>query len=316
MANKVLLKKSSVAAKVPLVTDLDYGELAINYADGKIYYKTVTNTIGSFTTNVGTVTSVALTVPTGLSVTGTPITSSGTIAISLQSGYSIPTTTSQTNWDTAYTQRNQWDGGSTGLTAATGRTSLGATTVGSNLFTLTNPTAITFIRVNADNTISTLDAATFRTAIGAGTSSTTGTVTSVGGTGTVSGLTLSGTVTTSGNLTLGGTLAVTPSNFASQTANTVLAAPNGVAGIPTFRALVVADIPTLNQNTTGNAATATKLATARTINGVSFDGTANINIATKLVVLNRAATSINVSIANALLAVTNRAGSTINVAVS
>jgi hypothetical protein len=36
--------------------------------------------------------------------------------------------------------------------------------------------------------------------------------------------------------------------------------------------------PTFNQNTTGNAATATKLATARTINGVSFDGGADINI--------------------------------------
>ena len=33
-----------------------------------------------------------------------------------------------------------------------------------------------------------------------------------------------------------------------------------------------------NQNTSGNAATATKLATARTIGGVSFDGTANINL--------------------------------------
>lgn len=82
-------------------------------------------------------------------------------------------------------------------------------------------------------------------------------VTSVGGTGTVSGLTLSGTVTTTGNLTLGGTLAVTPSNFASQTANTVLAAPNGAAGTPTFRALVAADIPTLNQNTTGTASNVT-----------------------------------------------------------
>ena len=77
------------------------------------------------TANAGTVTSVAVTVPTGLSVTGTPITSSGTLAISLASGYSIPTTASQTNWDTAYTDRNKWDGGSTGLTAATGRTSLG-----------------------------------------------------------------------------------------------------------------------------------------------------------------------------------------------
>jgi len=37
---------------------------------------------------------------------------------------------------------------------------------------------------------------------------------------------------------------------------------------------------TLNQNTTGNAATATALATARTIGGTSFDGTGNIAVAT------------------------------------
>ena len=149
------------------------------------------------------------------------------------------------------------NGGTGATTAPVARTNLGATTVGGNFFTLANPTAITFPRINADNTVSALDAATFRTAIGAGTSSTTGTVTSVGGTGTVSGLTLTGTVTSSGNLTLGGTLAVTPSNFASQTANTVLAAPNGSAGTPTFRAIVAADIPTLNQNTTGTASNVT-----------------------------------------------------------
>ena len=39
-------------------------------------------------------------------------------------------------------------------------------------------------------------------------------------------------------------------------------------------------VGTLNQNTTGNAATATALETARTINGVSFDGTANITTLT------------------------------------
>ena len=38
-------------------------------------------------------------------------------------------------------------------------------------------------------------------------------------------------------------------------------------------------IGTLNQNTTGNAATATALETARTIGGTSFDGTANIAVA-------------------------------------
>jgi hypothetical protein len=115
----------------------------------------------------GSVTSVGLSVPVGLTVSGSPITSSGTLAVTFTAGYSIPTTTSQTNWDTAYTDRNKWDGGATGLVASTGRTSLGATTIGGNLFTLANPSAVTFLRVNADNTVSTLDAATFRSAIGA-----------------------------------------------------------------------------------------------------------------------------------------------------
>jgi hypothetical protein len=94
------------------------------------------------------------------------------------------------------------DGGTGASNAADARTNLGATTVGASFFTLSNPSAITFIRVNADNTVSALDAASFRTAIGAN----NGTVTSVSGTGTASGLTLSGTVTTSGSLTLSGTV--------------------------------------------------------------------------------------------------------------
>lgn len=47
----------------------------------------------------GSVTSVAMTVPTGLSVSGSPITSSGTLAVGYASGYSIPTTAKQTTWD-------------------------------------------------------------------------------------------------------------------------------------------------------------------------------------------------------------------------
>jgi hypothetical protein len=73
----------------------------------------------------GTVTNVAASVPTGLSVSGSPITTTGTLSFTYTAGYSIPTTSSQTNWDTAYTDRLKWDGGSTGLVAATGRTSLG-----------------------------------------------------------------------------------------------------------------------------------------------------------------------------------------------
>ena len=46
----------------------------------------------------------------------------------------------------------------------------------------------------------------------------------------------------------------TQNPYASKTANYVLASPNGSSGVPTFRALVAADVPTLNQNTTGTAA--------------------------------------------------------------
>jgi len=49
----------------------------------------------------------------------------------------------------------------------------------------------------------------------------------------------------------------TQNPYASKTANHILAAPNGTAGVPTFRAMVATDVPTLNQNTTGNAATVT-----------------------------------------------------------
>ena len=45
---KVLLKRSSVAGKVPTASDLDYGELAINFQDGKIYYKDASNNIKAF----------------------------------------------------------------------------------------------------------------------------------------------------------------------------------------------------------------------------------------------------------------------------
>jgi hypothetical protein len=67
--------------------------------------------------------------------------------------------------------------------------------------------------------------------------------------------------------------------FTAQNANTFYAGPaTGVNALPTFRGIVASDIPTLNQNTTGNAGTATKLAATKNINGVAFDGSADINI--------------------------------------
>lgn len=45
---KVLLKKSSVGDNAPDTGDLAYGEVAINYADGRLYYKNSSNEIKNF----------------------------------------------------------------------------------------------------------------------------------------------------------------------------------------------------------------------------------------------------------------------------
>jgi hypothetical protein len=94
------------------------------------------------------------------------------------------------------------------------------------------------------------------TSAGAGTPTwttpTTGTVTSVTGTSPV--------VSSGGNtpaISLAIAYGDTLNPYASKTANYVLAAPNGSAGAPTFRAIVATDIPTLNQNTTGTASNVT-----------------------------------------------------------
>lgn len=76
----------------------------------------------------------------------------------------------------------------------------------------------------------------------------------------------------------------------TRTKNTVLAAPNGSDGKATFRTLVEADIPALSKSKVGlnnvdntadsakNVLSASKLTTARNINGVAFDGSHNITI--------------------------------------
>ena len=81
------------------------------------------------------------------------------------------------------------------------------------------------------------------------------------------GLTSVGLSTNSGFLTVGSSPLVANGTITlnlttGQTANQFLATPNGATGTVGLRAIVSADIPTLNQNTTGNANTATALAGA------------------------------------------------------
>lgn len=64
--------------------------------------------------------------------------------------------------------------------ASDARTTLGGTTVGQAHFTLTNPSAVRFVRINADNSVDALSASDFRTAIGAGTGGFTNPMTTLG----------------------------------------------------------------------------------------------------------------------------------------
>jgi len=72
----------------------------------------------------GAVQSVALTPPSGWSTSSANTAGSVTLTLGLPSGFSLPSNSSQTNWDTAYSMRGQWSGGATGLNPATGRASL------------------------------------------------------------------------------------------------------------------------------------------------------------------------------------------------
>lgn len=124
-------------------------------ANGQVLKYNGTAWVNGTDLNSGTVTSVGMTVPTGLSVAGSPITTSGTLAVSMASGYSLPTDASQATWNTAYNDSivsagvtgtstktltlNQQDGGT--VTASWSDADTGLTSVGLSMpsaFTVSN----------------------------------------------------------------------------------------------------------------------------------------------------------------------------------
>jgi hypothetical protein len=175
----------------------------------------ITNGAGAITINatdqfVGTVTSVNLTAGTGISVSGGPITTSGSInvvntapdqIVSLTGAGTTAVTGTYPNFtitsnDSATGTVTSVSGTGTvnGITLTGSVTSSGSLTLGGTLSGIANSQL-----TNSSITIN-------GSAISLGGSVSVGTVTSVGGTGSVNGITLTGTVTSSGSLTLGGTL--------------------------------------------------------------------------------------------------------------
>jgi hypothetical protein len=53
MSQKIILKKSSVTSKIPSANDLEYGEVALNFTDGRMYFKNNSNEIEYFEKNEG-----------------------------------------------------------------------------------------------------------------------------------------------------------------------------------------------------------------------------------------------------------------------
>lgn len=202
MASKIILKKSSVAAKAPVAGDLEFGELAINYTDSKLYFKKADGSIDAFTSaaasapvtsvggNIGAVTDAQLLA----SIKNVDGAGSGLDADFLDG----------LNASAFYLASNP-----NGYTSNTGTvTSVGATaplvSSGGTAPSISIPAA-----TSTTNGYMSSAYASKLDGIAAGATANTGTVTSVSGTGTVSGLTLTGTVTGSGSLTLGGTLTLT-----------------------------------------------------------------------------------------------------------
>lgn len=171
------------AGTVTSVSVASANGLAGSSSGGSAPVLTLSTTVTGLVKGNGTALSAAVvgtdySVGTSSLATGILKSTTGTGALSIAVAGDFPTL----NQNTTGTASNVTgivaiaNGGTGATTASLARTALGATTVGSNLFTLTNPSAITFLKVNADNTVTAENAITFRTSIGAGTGN--GTVTS------------------------------------------------------------------------------------------------------------------------------------------
>jgi len=126
---------STTAAAVPTSGNLVAGELALNTVDEKLYFKNSAGTVKLLASNAGstaTVSSVAQTFTGGIvSVAGSPITTSGTLALTIAgTSGGVPYFSSGTTWATSATlaASSLVIGGGAGAAPATTTTGTGVVT--------------------------------------------------------------------------------------------------------------------------------------------------------------------------------------------
>ena len=96
----MIVVKIAYSYTTPIIK-VTYDVTEVNVSGGNpspIYVNLDYNASGAATL----LTSVGLTMPTGFSVANSPLTQSGTLAVTYSSGYSLPTDAEQAEWDTAY----------------------------------------------------------------------------------------------------------------------------------------------------------------------------------------------------------------------
>ena len=228
----------------------------------------------------GTVTSVDVSGgTTGLTTSGGPVTTSGTITLAgtlsvANGGTGLTTTPANGALDigngTGFTRTTLTAGSGISVTNSAGGITIDNTSPSSG-GTVTSVAALTLGTTGTDlsstvansttTPVITLNVPTASATNRGALSSADWTTFNNKGSGTVTSVTGTSPVVSSGGATPAISLAAsygdTQNPYASKTANFFLASPNGSAGVPTFRAVVAADIPTLNQNTTGTASNVT-----------------------------------------------------------